>query len=1292
MTRWKVGNVSRIGVSLVALLLVLTAFGQTESLLAQTAGRATLTVLRGSAAVLRADGTAISPATSGLVIGVGDQVSSLARSQALITFFDGTELELGSDTTLIVQEMATQGRRTTITVRSVFGTTLHRVVTLADPGSTYRVEAGGSVAIVRGTTFAHYHDPGTGDVTVAVSDSEVEFPSPGAILRRGERRTFTSRGDTRTDTFDPAAPLLNVVTNPVASSNPSGSLNPGLTVGNQLVSEQPDRTTLAEEDGPPKPAAPIGFFLTSSTAPGATTLQVTTTEGLGLGDTILINPGQGNAETAVIVGFGSVLVTPLRFSHAAGEPFVKLDKTPTIVPPATPTFTPTGTLTVTSTPTGTLTVTSTPTGTLSVTPTPTGTLTVTPTPTSTGTGTATPTPTATPPGPSSSVQVNSGADTNSRDGEMTLREAILVASGALAYGSLSPAEQALVTMSTIGADSNDAVVFAPSVTTVTLTSALPSLSGGSDTIDGGGLVTVQGGGGFDCLTVTSNTNTIRGLTIRGCTNGINVASGTGNTIGGTTVAARNVIGGNTGAGIVLASSSTTVIGNAIGTNAAGPAADANGTGISIAGANNVVGGTAGVTVGGPCTGSCNLISGNTQNGIAIVNAGATGNTVLGNFIGTDRNGSAAVANGQRGVYVDSAPSNVVGGTASGAGNVISGNTTNGIEVNAANGNQAVGNRVGTNAAGSAALANQLHGVQVRSSTNTTVGGAGAGNLISGHPNNGIDVTDSSSGTVIVANMVGTNLGGTAPIPNAVGIAVGNTVVGTQIGGTSTNQRNVVSGNTTAGISLFNGATGTVIQGNSIGTNVGGTAAVANNQGIIVGSSISGMTIGGTAAGAGNLISGNTLAGISVDGTSIQVLGNRIGTNAAGTAALPNVIGVGVTNANITVGDATGGGNVISGNTTGIDVTGASATNTQILGNRIGTSADGMSAIPNTFSVDIGSNAANTTIGGTTGVTPGGTCTGACNVIVGQFGIFAQSASTVTIIGNYVGTNVQGMTVLSGGGAGNGIDMRFVPNVTIGGSTAAHRNVIGGYTQCGINLQGTTTTNALVEGNYIGVGADNAASIPNFLGINVADVPGARIGGSGVGTGNVILNNNKGIWLNDGSTAGVVRGNEIGRSSAGNTTEGVRIGNGGTGGSHQVGGIGAGEANQIRFNGTSGIRVSSPHVGNVFRGNSIGGNVAEGITLDAGANNNVTPPTLVNVDNTPSANTLHLNLPTGGTVDVYVADALGQGITYRTSSGPHAAGPVDIPLGGLVTSGQSVVATVTDGGNNTSEFSNAVVVP
>src|SRR5687768_8471071 len=75
---------------------------------------ATLTVLRGTVAVLRADGSPLSPATSGLALGVGDQISTLANAGALVTFFEGSEVELGSNTTIVITQASGQGARANI--------------------------------------------------------------------------------------------------------------------------------------------------------------------------------------------------------------------------------------------------------------------------------------------------------------------------------------------------------------------------------------------------------------------------------------------------------------------------------------------------------------------------------------------------------------------------------------------------------------------------------------------------------------------------------------------------------------------------------------------------------------------------------------------------------------------------------------------------------------------------------------------------------------------------------------------------------------------------------------------------------------------------------------------------------------------------------------------------------------------------------------------------------------------------------------------------------------------------
>jgi CSLREA domain-containing protein len=114
--------------------------------------------------------------------------------------------------------------------------------------------------------------------------------------------------------------------------------------------------------------------------------------------------------------------------------------------------------------------------------------------------------------------------------------------------------------------------------------------------------------------------------------GVRLASGaTGNTIGGTTVPARNVLSGNGGQGVRIDGSGTAnnvVAGNLIGTNAAGAAAVPNASGgvaITSSAANNRIGGTA--------AGAGNKIAFNTGgDGINVAAAAGTGNAILGNSI------------------------------------------------------------------------------------------------------------------------------------------------------------------------------------------------------------------------------------------------------------------------------------------------------------------------------------------------------------------------------------------------------------------------------------------------------------------------------------------------------------------------------------------------------------------------------------------------------------------------------------------------------------------------------------
>lgn len=164
-------------------------------------------------------------------------------------------------------------------------------------------------------------------------------------------------------------------------------------------------------------------------------------------------------------------------------------------------------------------------------------------------------------------------------------------------------------------------------------------------------------------------------------NGITVPTSS-NTIGGTTSGARNVISGNGGNGIsVYTGTSNTIQGNYVGINAAGTAAIGNtGNAVSIGTNNN--------TIGGTVSGAGNVISGSsTTNSFGIYISGGfgavtSGNVVQGNYIGTDASGNTGSGLGNYiGILIlADAQNNLIGGTASGAGNIIAGSTTNGILV------------------------------------------------------------------------------------------------------------------------------------------------------------------------------------------------------------------------------------------------------------------------------------------------------------------------------------------------------------------------------------------------------------------------------------------------------------------------------------------------------------------------------------------------------------------------------------------------------------------------------------
>jgi hypothetical protein len=483
--------------------------------------------------------------------------------------------------------------------------------------------------------------------------------------------------------------------------------------------------------------------------------------------------------------------------------------------------------------------------------------------------------------------------------------------------------------------------------------------------------------------------------------GIYVDRSGNNTIGGTTVAARNVISANGAANIYVggdvSSGGNVVQGNYVGTTASGaqalPSVSGHNDGVVMYAPSGLVGGT---TVS-----ARNVVSGNRGVGIAVdfFSFGLDGfNLVQGNFVGTDVTGTLDLGNGSTGVILGYTTEATVGGATASARNVISGNEGSGIVVdgNLAERNRIQGNYIGTNAAGTAAIKNNAHGIKVTGEAHdTTIGGlattpgAAPGNVISGNHFSGITIeplppvepnpdpviTGPGYQTVVRGNLIGTNATGTAALPNNNGVFVKEGFDNT-IGGTQTGARNVISGNSTTGVVVVGeSATGNEIQGNYVGTNLAGTAGLANQMGIAV--TAPGTLIGGKSASARNVVSGNWGVGIVVGSydqitTDVVVQGNYVGLNAAGTTAIANSTGIAIlSGSNNTIGGTSiGAGNVVSGNgNNGVNIAGdpelvGDGTGNLVQGNLIGTNATGTTGVGNGgMGVQISLGAVGNTVGG-----------------------------------------------------------------------------------------------------------------------------------------------------------------------------------------------------------------------------------------------------------------------------------------------------------------------------------------
>jgi hypothetical protein len=370
---------------------------------------------------------------------------------------------------------------------------------------------------------------------------------------------------------------------------------------------------------------------------------------------------------------------------------------------------------------------------------------------------------------------------------------------------------------------------------------------------------------------------------------VNVASN--NVIGDARAGLGNIISANR-AGVFVGSD--VLAGESVGNHVRG-----NFIGVDITGAAPLPNGTNGVEivnrarqnfVGTDADGvddhdEGNIISANPGDGVLIRDA--QGNSVAGNYIGTDVTGLVGLGNGRRGVFIQRGADNLVGGTTFTARNVISANADDGVQIQGpgTTGNRIQGNFVGTDVRGLAALPNRENGVTIVEAAGNLIGGAtpGALNLISGNAFSGVVLFRGAVGNVVQGNRIGTDVDGIVVLANgASGVLVREArenVVGTDGDGVADAvEANLIKGNRGDGVTIQN-ADNNIVAGNSIFLNAGHgvhifAGAAANRIGTD-GASVAADSV------EGNLIAFNMLDGVRVVGAETvrnTIRGNSIHSN------------------------------------------------------------------------------------------------------------------------------------------------------------------------------------------------------------------------------------------------------------------------------------------------------------------------------------------------------------------------------------------------------------------------------
>ena len=315
----------------------------------------------------------------------------------------------------------------------------------------------------------------------------------------------------------------------------------------------------------------------------------------------------------------------------------------------------------------------------------------------------------------------------------------------------------------------------------------------------------------------------------------------------------------------------------------------------------------------------------------------------------------------------------------------------------------------------------------------------------------------SANSVVLGCYIGTNETGDSIMGNDIGLEFISNSDYCTIGGTTTADRNIISGNLHIGIRLLD-VKYCAVKGNYIGTNREGTDSLPNYDGMSMEGAVQFCTIGGTTPAERNIISGNTDYGLPLFGagaTQNVIIGNYIGTDVTGTLPIGNTYGVLFDDgsfSNRVGGDTDAERNIISGNVGyGVFFYNNGTNNNLLKNNFIGTDYTGRHAIANTAGIIIDGISYKNIMDG--------------NIISGNeqvgIGINITASDSNVIVRNYVGTDVDGNPLPNGL---DGIRISQGVQKTIIGGSPEEANIIANNGGCGVYITNDNSKYNLISCN------------------------------------------------------------------------------------------------------------------------------------------------------------------------------------------------------------------------------------